>query len=104
MLYKTMMLELLQQQPKLHERLRASRKLQTATEECAIALKRLHDAWKEQLMGNPSIDPGQLVSAAMEYAQQEMEARLQSVSSRIEQEDLTIEAILAIVHNPTSQD
>lgn len=103
MQYKTILLELLQQQPRLHEQLRTSRQLLALVEAGAVELKTIHKHWKEQLAGNPNIVPGLLSAAAMEYAQHEMKARLQRVSNQIEHETLTLDSILALVRSPTSQ-
>ena len=49
MQYKTIILELLQQRPEIHEQLRKDRKLLPAMEFYARELKTSHEAWKETL-------------------------------------------------------
>ena len=49
MQYKTMILELLQQRPEMHDQLRKERKLLTTMERYARELKTSHEAWKELL-------------------------------------------------------
>ena len=69
MQYKTMILELLKQRPKVHERLRSQRLLLWAINRYATQLKSLHDTWKEELaLERPDSDPMQLSSEAMELA------------------------------------
>ena len=50
MQYKTIIHELLQQRPQMHEQLRKSRKLLPALELYARELKTSHEAWKEMLV------------------------------------------------------
>ena len=49
MQYKTIIYELLQQRPQMHEQLRKERKLLTTLELYARELKTSHEAWKEAL-------------------------------------------------------
>jgi hypothetical protein len=49
MQYKTIILELLQQRPEMHEQLRKERKLLPALELYAKELKASHESWKEVL-------------------------------------------------------
>lgn len=76
MQYKTIILELLEQRPTLHDQLRRERKLLTILDSFAQELKTRHEAWKVNLSTTPGIDPGQIPSAALEMALQEMESRL----------------------------
>ena len=70
MLYKTIILELLQDQyPKLHERLRASRTLLSTLDQQATALKRYHEDWMDELStGEAGQRSGQIASEALELA------------------------------------
>jgi hypothetical protein len=82
MLYKTIALELLQNRPEIHEKLRQQRMLLQATEYYAFELKASHEAWKEHLTSaQPQADPSQITSQAMELALEELEALLPSASS-----------------------
>lgn len=49
MQYKTIVLELLQEQPELHNQLQASRTLLWALDQYALALKASHESWMEQI-------------------------------------------------------
>ena len=49
MQYKTIIHEMLQQRPQMHEQLRKSRKLLPTMELYARELKTSHEAWKEML-------------------------------------------------------
>jgi hypothetical protein len=66
MQYKTIIHELLQQRPQMHEQLRKDRKLLPTMELYAKELKRSHEAWKEQLsQQRPDSDPSQVASEAL---------------------------------------
>ncbi len=87
MQYKTIVLELLQQRPEMHEQLRKNRKLLPTMEFYAKELKASHEAWKETLsQAKPGSDPSQIASEAMEMALKELEDRLPSESPQDEQE------------------
>lgn len=102
--YKTIMLELLQANPKLHEVLRRGRMLLPATESLAAALKARHEALKEQLSATRAgIDPSQIGSAAMEIAVTEMERRLQAAFPPDGQGELSTDAAMAFVRSLTSR-
>jgi hypothetical protein len=82
MLYKTIVLEMLQNRPEVHEQLRKQRMLLTTMEFYASELKDLHEAWKEQLsQTRTDCDPSQIASQAMELALKELEGILPSGSS-----------------------
>ncbi len=81
MMYKTMVLELLQQRPPIHDQLRASRTLLSTTERLAEGLRDSHDMWKSRLRQSmPDSSPSAISSAALESALGELEAVLSSVS------------------------
>jgi hypothetical protein len=92
MQYKTIALELIQQEPKLYERLRSRRMLLTTMDAYAIDLKASHEAWKEQLgQSMPGNDPRQIASEAMELAVQELRDRLPSGSQATEADPLSLD-------------
>lgn len=67
--YKTIVLHLIEQNPGLHERLRAERSMLQTVTEYALALKESHLHWIEQLTTtNPASDPRQISGEAMEIA------------------------------------
>ncbi len=104
MQYKTIVLELLQQRPQMHEQLRKERKLLTTLEIYARELKESHEGWKEQLLqARPGSDPSQIASEAMEMALKELEDRLPSESPRDETETLSLDAAMAYISRPTSR-
>jgi len=101
--YKTIMLELLNANPTLHETLRRGRMLLPVMESLATALKTRHEAAKEQLAAmQPGIDSGQIASAAMEIAVTEMEHRLQAAFPPDGQGTLSPDAAMAFVRSLTS--
>lgn len=94
--YKTIVLELLQQQTELHELLRITRRLLPTLEFCAQQLKDRHEAWKETLsQAKPDSDPSQLNSQALELAIQEMEDHLHCLSPQDDGELPTLENAMA---------
>ena len=77
MMYKTIVLELLQQDPELHDRLRQHRLLLPALDLYSRGLKAHHEAWKVNLSrARPGSDPIQIASEAMEIALKELEGAL----------------------------
>ena len=77
MQYKTIILELLQQRPQMHEQLRKERLLLPTMERYARELRTRHLEWKEQLMERqPDSEPSQIASEALEMALKELDDRL----------------------------
>src|SRR3954451_14942855 len=73
MQYKTIVLELLAQQPEFQERLRLKRTLLTTVEHYASELKTRHEGWKDCLsQATPASGPSQVASQALEIALQEL--------------------------------
>ena len=104
MQYKTIVLELLQQRPEIHDQLRKNRKLLPALEFYAKELKTSHEAWKETLsQANSGSDQSQIASEAMEMALKELEDRLPSASPRNERKPLSLDEAMAFIRNPTSR-
>ncbi len=69
MQYKTIILNLLTEQPDLHERLRRSRTLLSTVESMAARLRERHQVWMQELARlRPGSQPAQLSSEAMELA------------------------------------
>lgn len=101
MQYKTIILELLQQRPEMHEQLRQERKLLTTLEIYAKELKESHEAMTEQLRQvRPESDPRQISSEAFEMALKEMEDRLPPASVTDGHEELTFDQAMAHVRSP----
>lgn len=102
MQYKTIVLELLKERTELHEQLRLTRRLLPTMETCSRELKASHETWKEALArANPSSDPTQIASEALELAIQELEDRLPSVSKANESEPLSLDQAMAFVARRT---
>ena len=79
MQYKTIVLELLQQQTELHEQLRLTRRLRPTMEALATGLRELHISWMNTLsQARPGSDPAQISSEAMELALKGLEDHLPS--------------------------
>lgn len=104
MQYKTIVLEILQTRPQMHEQFRKDRKLLTTLEIYAKELKTSHEAWKETLSQlRPGSESSQIASVAMEMALQDLEDRLPSESQKDEQEALSLDQAMAFIRNPTSR-
>lgn len=102
MQYKTIIHELLQQRPQMHEQLRKDRKLLTMLEFYARELKTSHERWME-LLGQmrPGSDPIQVSSEALELALKEMEDRLAAESVQSASETLFLDAAMLFLRRPT---
>jgi hypothetical protein len=104
MQYKTIILEMLEQRPRLREELRQSRTLLPTLEFYASELKDSHEAWKERLVqAKPQSDPSQIATEAMELALKDMEDRLPSESSQNESEALSLDQAMAHISRHTSR-
>ncbi len=102
MQYKTIVLELLQQRPEMHEQIRMNRKLLTTMESHARDLKSSHEAWKETLKHErPGSDQSQIASEALEIALKELEDRLSAESPPSDSETLSLDAAMASIRKPT---
>jgi hypothetical protein len=74
MQYKTIVLQLLRQRPKMARQLRRNRTMLATAERYANKLKESHEAWKGILSReNPDSDPIQTTSEALERALHELE-------------------------------
>jgi hypothetical protein len=103
MQYKTIVLELLQERPLLHELLRQQRMLLRTLEELASALKSNHEAWKRRLQASrPDSDASQIASEAAEIALQELEDCLPPESPADPDDPLSLDAAMAFItrHTP----
>ncbi len=100
--YKTITLRLIEQQPELYERLRASRTMLRAMDLLAIELKERHEALKEQLSRSQTgIHPSQVVSAALEMAVAELEEHLASASRQSESETFSLDEAMTYISRRT---
>jgi hypothetical protein len=102
MKYKTIVLELLQQDPALHNRLRASRTLLSTMDLQATALKRYHETWMDRLsQAKPDRDPSQIASEAMELALEDLRENLPSGSETNGVEELSLDAAMNYIRRHT---
>ena len=104
MLYKTIILELLQDQyPKLHERLRSSRTLPSTLDEQAAALKRYHQTRMDELaQAKPDSDPAQMASQALELAIEDLRDSLPCESEPTDAEEIfSLDAAMSSIRRHT---
>ena len=104
MQYKTIVLELIQQEPELHERLRASRTLLATMDHHALELKARQEFWKKQLsQSRPGSDPIQIASESLELASKEQQAALHS-GLRADEDGPLLDGAMAYLrrHTPTA--
>ena len=75
--YKTIVLEMIRDRPRLYEDLRSSKRLLPSMESYAVDLRDSHLAWQDTLrMQRPGNDPSLIASEAMELAIAELVQRL----------------------------
>ena len=97
MRYKTIVLELLQQHPEIHNHLRSKRTLLPMMELYARQLKARHEAWMERLSPTrPGSDPSQVASEALEIALKELENCLGSPE---DSGPLSVEGAIAFIRD-----
>ena len=98
MQYKTIILELLQQRPRMHEQLRQQRKLLTTMEMYARDLKASHEAIRSDLaIEQPDMEASLISSQAMEMALAELTDRLPPELDHEEPGDLSLDQAMATV-------
>ena len=98
MQYKTIILELLQQRPQMHEQLRQQRKLLTTMEMYARELKANHEAIRSDLAKEqPDMEASLISSQAMEMALAELMDRLPPELDHEEPGDLSLDQAMATV-------
>jgi hypothetical protein len=105
MQYKTIILQLLEQNPEVYNHLREQHLLLLTLEHYAKELKTSHEAWKEQLSAQrPGRDPSQIASEALELALNEL-----LVNSSLPEfptdkdEQLLLDRAMAYLQRPTSK-
>lgn len=104
MLYKTILLELIESRPELHERLKAQRAVLTTVDRLALNLKSRHEFWKDSLrQSNPDIDPVQIASMAGELALQEMTQLLDSETPDPD-ESISLDGAMAFIKQHSSNE
>lgn len=102
MMYKTIVLEMIQEQPELYEDFRGKKMLLPAIEAYAADLMTSHRQWQEQLRRqNPGSDPRQITAEAMELAIQDLLGHFPSASPKDDM-NLTLDAAMSYLrpHTP----
>jgi hypothetical protein len=103
-LYKTILLELLQDQyPALYERLRSSRTLLSTLGDLAAALRRYHQTRMDELaQAKPDSDPAQTMSQALELAIEDLRETLPSESEPTDADEIfSLDPAMAYLRNHT---
>jgi hypothetical protein len=104
MQYKTIVLQMLEQQPEIYNQLRSRRQVLPAMDHYARELRSLHLAWQETLTKERSeSEPSQIASEALELALKDLEDRLQSGSPQEGQEALSLDQAMAFIRRHTSR-
>ena len=104
MQYKTIIHELLQQRPEIHEQLRKDRKLLPAMELYARELKQNHEAWKELLSQiRPGSDESQIAGEALEIALKELQDSLPAALPD-EDETFSLDQAMAFIRRHTPRE
>jgi hypothetical protein len=99
MQYKTIVLELLQQLPEMHDQLRRKRTLLPTLNRFASQLKANHEAWKKCLsQAKPEAGESQIASEALEIALKEMVDCLACGFPPEGTEPLSLDAAMAFIH------
>jgi hypothetical protein len=102
MQYKTIVLQLLEQQPELYEPLRKKRNVLPTLELYAGVLKKKHEAWKAVLSpARPGSDPQQMASEALEIALVDLKNCLASQSPLDESEPLSLDEAMEFLRRRT---
>lgn len=96
--YKTIIMELINDQPELALQLRGKKQMLATIDTYAMELKNRHEAWKKQLSRTrPGSHFSQIASEALELAIEEIRDRLASASVKEEAEALSLEAAMGYI-------
>ncbi len=102
MQYKTIVLELLEQNPELYERLRKNRILLATLDLYATELATRHVAWERLIARTkPGSSQGQIASEALELAVEELKDCLNSASPPHETDSLSLDEAMAFLRRHT---
>jgi len=102
MLYKTIVLGLLEQCPEIHEQLRRKRQLLKTMERYAEELKFIHDEWKKELWRvKPESDESRIASEALELALVDLQNCLLHEFKAEENETLPLDGASAFARRHT---
>ncbi len=104
MQYKTIVLELLEQYPELHERLRKNRILLATLDLYATELGNRQLVWERQIAhAKPESDQRQIASEALELALEELQDCLASAPPPDENEAFSLDDAMAFIHRTQSK-
>lgn len=102
MQYKTIIMELINDQPELAMQLRRQRQMLATIETYAVELKNRHEAWKEELsQARPGSHPSQIASEALDLAIEEIRDRLASASATDEADAPSLDAAMGYLRRHT---
>jgi hypothetical protein len=104
MQYKTILLELLEQHPTLHQQLCASGTLLETVNRYAKELKARHEFWIDQLsQSSPLSEPTQIASESLELAVQEIQDNIPPPSSANDEamETFSLDAAMSFLRRHT---
>ena len=100
-LYKTIVLRLLEERPEMYRQLQQSRTLLATLNRYSQELSISHNAWKERLLDvNPGSSESQIESEAAELALKELVDRLPS-PLQDEDETFSLESAMAFIRKHT---
>jgi hypothetical protein len=103
MQYKTMVLELIQQYPQVHDELHRQKKMLATLEQYASWLSARHAAWKSLLwQTRPDSQESQIATEALELALKDLEDTLSSASPPDKDSPLSLEDAMEFLrrHSP----
>lgn len=103
--YKTIMLELIQEYPEIHNRLRCNRVLLPTLTVFAYQLKMSHEAWKDTLCRTtPGCKRHQVAGEALELAIMEMKDHLRLASAPKEDVPDSTQAVMVFTRSRTPRE
>ena len=109
MQYKTIAMELIEQRPQMHEKLKRERKLLSTMETIARELKASHEEISRDLASEqPQMEASLISSQAMEMAISELTDRLppenfKGENPKGEEDELSLDQIMATLSSPLSR-
>lgn len=100
--YKTIIMELINDQPELALQLRGKKQMLATIETYAMELKNRHEAWKKELsQTRTGSHSSQIASEALDLAIEDIRDRLASASATDDTEALSLEGAMAYLRRHT---
>ena len=104
MQYKTIAMELIEQRPQMHEKLKRERKLLSTMETIARELKASHEEISRDLASEqPQMEASLISSQAMEMAISELTDRMPPENFKGDEDELSLDQIMATLSSPLSR-